>query len=114
MRVKIKVSRERDEENYIKILDALGSVNAIAEDVIRKYLIDKCVERIEKSKRKIEELEKKYECNYAEFIETISNEESLKAVEEKKSSWELDITGWEYWEKELEEWKMRLEVLGSS
>ena len=37
---KIKVSRERDEENYIKILDTLGSVNAIVEDAIRKYLID--------------------------------------------------------------------------
>jgi hypothetical protein len=97
------------EKGYLEILDALGSVNAIVEDAIRKYLIDKCVERIEKSKRKIDELEKKYDCNYAEFIETISNEESLKAVEETKSSWELDITEWEYWEKELEEWKMRLE-----
>lgn len=97
------------EKDYLEILDALGSVNAIVEDAIRKYLIDKCVERIEKSKRKIEEFEKKYNCNYAEFIETISNEESLKEVEETKSSWELDITEWEYWGKELEEWKTRLE-----
>jgi hypothetical protein len=100
--------------DYIKILDALGSVNAIVEDAIRKYLIDRCVERIEKSKRKIEEFEKKYDCNYAEFIERISKEESLKAVEETKSSWELDITEWEYWEKELEEWKIRLEALKRS
>lgn len=95
------------EKDYLEILDALGSVNAIVEDAIRKYLIDKCVERIESSKPKIEEFEKKYDCNYAEFIETISNEESLKEVEETKSSGELDITEWEYWGKELEEWKTR-------
>lgn len=106
---KIKVSRERDEENYIKILDTLGSVDAIVEDAIRKYLIDKCVERIEKSKRKIEDLEKKYDCNYAEFISKISNAEGLKAVEKTSLNWEGDMTEWEYWGNELKEWKARLE-----
>ena len=95
--------------DYIKILDTLGSVNAIVEDAIRKYLIDKCVERIEKSKRKIEELEKKYDCNYAEFISKISNAEGLKAVEKTSLNWEGDMTEWEYWGNELEEWKARLE-----
>jgi len=95
--------------DYIKILDTLGSVNAIVEDAIRKYLIDKCVERIEKSKRKIEELEKKYDCNYAEFISKISNAEELKAVEKTSLNWEGDMTEWEYWGNELKEWKARLE-----
>ncbi|PXF53585.1 MAG: hypothetical protein C4B56_01555 [Candidatus Methanophagaceae archaeon] len=76
---------------------------------IRKYLIDKCVERIEKSKRKIEELEKKYDCNYAEFISKISNAEGLKAVEKTSLNWEGDMTEWEYWGNELKEWKARLE-----
>jgi len=100
--------------DYIKILDALGSVNAIVEDAIRKYLVDKCVERFEKSKRKIEEFEKKYDCNYAEFINKISNAEGLKAVEKTSLNWEGDMTEWEYWGNELKEWKARLELLKSS
>jgi hypothetical protein len=95
--------------DYIKILDALGSVNVIVEDAIRKYLVDKCVERIESSKRKIEEFVEKYNCNYAEFISKISNAEGLKAVEKISLNWEGDMTEWEYWENELKEWKARLE-----
>ncbi|MGB2727938.1 MAG: hypothetical protein WBD09_05615 [Halobacteriota archaeon] len=100
--------------DYIKILGALGSVNAIVEDAIRKYLVDKCVERFEKSKRKIEEFEKRYDCNYAEFISKISNDEGLKAVERISLNWEGDMTEWEYWGNELKEWKARLELLKSS
>ncbi|NQE06586.1 hypothetical protein C5S32_12020 [ANME-1 cluster archaeon GoMg1] len=96
-------------KGYLDILNTLGSADTIVENALRKYLIDKCVERIEKSKRKIVELEKKYDSSYAEFIETISNEEELKGVEKISQDWEGDVTEWEYWEKELEEWKMRLE-----
>ncbi len=95
--------------DYIKILDALGSLDTIVEDAIRKYLIDKCVERIEESKRKIEDFEKKYDCNYADFISKISTAEGLKAVEKTSLNWEGDMTEWEYWENELKEWKARLE-----
>ncbi len=96
-------------KGYLEILNTLGSADAIVENALRKYLIDKCVERIEKSKRKIARLEKKYDSSYAEFIKTISNEERLKGVEKISQDWEGDVTEWEYWEKELEEWKMRLE-----
>ena len=96
-------------KGYLDILKTFGSADTIVEAALRKYLIDKCVERIEKSKRKIEEFERKYDCNYAEFIKTISNEEELKIVEKISPNWEEDMTEWEYWEKELEEWKMRLE-----
>jgi hypothetical protein len=64
----------------LEILKTLGSADTIVEDALRKYLIDKCVEMIEKSKQKIEEFERKYDCNYAEFIRKISNEEELKAI----------------------------------
>jgi len=96
-------------KGYLEILNTLGSADTIVENALRKYLIDKCVERIEKSKRKIVGLEKKYDSSYAEFIKTISNEEGVKGVEKISQEWEGDMTEWEYWEKELEEWKMRLE-----
>jgi hypothetical protein len=96
-------------KGYLEILKTLGSADTVVENAIRKYLIDKSVERIEKSNREIEEFERKYNCSYAEFITKISNEEGLKAVEKISQDWEGDVTEWEYWQKELEEWKMRLE-----
>ena len=95
--------------SYLDLLDAFGSANILLEDAIRKYLVDKCVERIGKSKRKISELEKRYSCNYAEFISKISNAEGSKVVEKISPHWEGDMTEWEYWENELKEWKTRLE-----
>ena len=96
-------------KTYIDLLEALGSANTIVEDAIRKYLIDKSVERVEKSRRKIEEFERRYDSNYAKFIDAISNDEGLKAIEKISPNWEEDMTEWEYWEKELAEWKTRLE-----
>jgi len=96
-------------KGYLELLNSLGCADTAVEDAIRKYLIDKCVERIEKSKREIEEFERKYDCNYAEFITKVSIEDGLKAIEKKSPNWEEDMIAWEYWEKELEEWKMRLE-----
>ncbi len=49
-------------KGYLEILETLGSADTVVESAIRKYLIDKCVERIEKSKREIEEFERKYDC----------------------------------------------------
>ena len=94
---------------YIDILEALGSANTVVEDAIRKYLIYKSVERVEKSRRKIEEFERRYDTNYAKFIDAISNDEGLKAIEKISPNWEEDMTEWEYWEKELAEWKTKLE-----
>lgn len=96
-------------KTYIDLLEALGSANTIVEDAIRKYLIDKSVERVDKSRRKIEQFERKYDCNYARFVEMVSNDEGLKAIEKISPNWEEDMTEWEYWEKELAEWKLRLE-----
>jgi len=98
-------------KGYLEILKTLGlgSADTVVENAIRKYLIDKCVERIEQSKREIGDFERKYDCSYAEFIRKISNEDRLKAIEKISQEWEGDMTEWEYWQKEREEWKMRLE-----
>ena len=39
---------------YLEMLSAIGRVESIVEEAVRKYLIDKCVERLEKAKLKIQ------------------------------------------------------------
>lgn len=93
----------------MEILRTLGGVDSIVEEAIKKYLIDKCVERLEKAKSKIREFEKLYNCPYSDFCSLISDEKQVAKVEKKHPTWEADLAEWEYWQKEFEEWKQKLE-----
>jgi hypothetical protein len=95
--------------NYLEMLSAIGRVESIVEEAVRKYLIDKCVERLEKAKLKIREFEKRYNCQYPDFCLTISDENQLEEIEKNHPTWEADHAEWEYWQKEREEWKAKLE-----
>jgi len=97
--------------NYLEMLSAIGRVESIVEEAVRKYLIDKCVERLEKAKLKIVEFEKRYNCQYPDFCLTISDENQLGKIEKKHPTWEADFVEWEYWQKEREEWKTKLEII---
>ena len=94
---------------YLEILSAIGRVESMVEEAVRKYLIDKCVEILEKAKVKTREFEKRYNCQYSDFYLTISDENQLEKIEKTYPTWEADFTEWEYWQKELEEWKAKLE-----
>ena len=95
--------------NYLEMLSTIGRVESIVEEAVRKYLIDKCVERLEKAKWKIREFEKRYNCQFPDFNLKISDENQLEKIEKKHPTWEADLAEWEYWQKEIEEWKAKLE-----
>lgn len=98
-------------KTYLTFLEAFGSPSILVEDAVRKYVIDKTVERIERSREAIEQFERNYKCDYAHFIGKLSTEDGLKEHEALNPTWEADQLEWEYWIKELEEWKLRLEAI---
>lgn len=91
------------------MLTAIGRVDLIVEEAVRKYLIDKYVERLEKAKRKIREFAERYSCDYPDFNLRLSDERRLAKIEKEHPTWEADKAEWVYWQKELEEWKAKLE-----
>jgi len=96
---------------YLDMMKKIGQVDSIVEEAVKKYLIDKCVERIEKANTKIKEFEILYNCSFSDFIILISHEEQLEKIEKGHPSWEGDHAEWEYWQKELDEWKAKLESI---
>ncbi len=94
---------------YLEMLSAIGRVDSIVEEAVRKYLIDNCVQRVEKAKSKTGEFEKRYNCRYLDFRLTVSDEKQFEKIEKEHPTWEADLEEWEYWQKELEEWKAKLE-----
>ena len=53
--------------------------------------------------------EKRYNCQYPVFCLKISDEKQIEKIEAKHPTWEADNAEWEYRQKELEEWKGKLE-----
>ena len=96
---------------YMEILRTLGGVDSIVEEAVKKYLIDKCVERLEKAKSKIREFEKLYDCPYSDFCSLISDEKQVAKVEKKHPTWEADFNVWETYVEELQRWKNRVTKL---
>ncbi len=94
---------------YLEMLSKIGRVDTIVEEAVRKYLIDRCIERLEKAKPKLREFEKRYNCRYPDFCLKISDENQIEKIEKEHPTWEADYAEWEYWQKELEEWKAKLE-----
>lgn len=94
---------------YLEMLSKIGRVDSIVEEAVRKYLIDRCVERLEKAKPRIGEFEERYNCQYPDFCLKISDENQFEKIEEEHPTWEADYAEWEYWQKEFEEWKAKLE-----
>jgi hypothetical protein len=94
---------------YMEMLRTIGGVDSIVEEAVRKYLIDKCVEKLEKAKSRIREFEKRYSCSYRDFCLMISDENQIEKVDQEHPTWEADLAEWEYWRKEFEEWKLKLE-----
>lgn len=94
---------------YLEMLSAIGRVDSILEEAVRKYLIDKYVERLEKAKPRVREFEKRYSCKYSDFCLIRADEDKFKKIEKKHPTWEEDNAEWEYWQKEFEEWKAKLE-----
>jgi hypothetical protein len=94
---------------YLEMLTAIGQSESIVDEAVRKYIIDKCVERLEAAKGKIREFERHYHCQYADFALAISDENRLKKIEKQHPTWEADNLEWEYWQNEFEEWKAKLE-----
>ena len=94
---------------YLEMLRAIGRVDSVVEEAVRKYLIDTCVERLEKAKSKTREFETLYNCEYPDFHPRLSDEKQFKKIEKEHPTWEADSAEWEYWEKEFTEWKAKLE-----
>jgi hypothetical protein len=94
---------------YLDMLRSIGRVDSIVEEAVRKYLIDKYVEKVEKAKVKVKEFEKRYDCRYEDFCIMRTDENQFEKIEKEHPTWEADNAEWEYWQKELEEWKAKLE-----
>ncbi|MBI5305394.1 MAG: hypothetical protein HY868_24910 [Chloroflexi bacterium] len=94
----------------LNVAKKFGDVDTVIADALRRYAIDRCVERIESARARIRGYEKKYGVEYAVFARQVQTDAKfLRRVETKNSLWEEDALEWKYRLDEVEEWTATLE-----
>ncbi len=91
--------------DLLKIAKKFGDPNTIVSDALRRYTIERCVERIELARAKIRAYEKKYRVAYPVFARQVKTDSQfLRRAEAKNPAWEADAMEWQYRLAEVEEW----------
>ena len=103
-----KVLEMKDE--WVKTASLFGDVETVVTDALRRYAVDKCIQKIEQARAKVKLYESKYECDYDTFsLKVQTDDDFLRRVEKINPVWEEDAMEWDYRLKELAEWMQKLE-----
>lgn len=103
-----KVLEMKDE--WVKTASLFGDVETVITDALRRYAVDKCIQKIEQARAKIKIYESRYGCDYDTFsLKVQTDEDFLRRVEKINPVWEEDTMEWDYRLKELAEWMQKLE-----
>lgn len=96
-------------QDLLSIAKRFGDVDTVVSDAVRRYAIDRSVERIEAARAKVRAYEKQYGITYASFAQKIQTDAmSLRRVESKNPLWEEDAMEWKHGVEEVEEWTRTL------
>ena len=97
-------------DEWVKTARLFGDVETVMADALRRYAIDKCIQKIEQARAKIKVYESRYECDYNTFsLKVQTDEDFLRRVEKINPVWEEDAMEWDYRLKETAEWMQKLE-----
>ncbi len=99
-------------KDLLNVARLFGDVDTVVSDAVRRYAIDRSVERIESARSRIRDYEQKYGVTYRVFAQKIQTDARfLQRVESKYPLWEEDAIEWKYRSEEVEEWTKTLESI---
>jgi len=100
------------QENLVELLRPLGSLETIVATALRRYAVDRCLEKIEQAERRIVLYEQRYACDYESFNQRICTDSTfLDEINRTHPTWEADATEWIYRIEEAQEWRERSEKI---
>jgi len=100
-------------EEYARLLEPLGNLEEAVETALRRYAIERIVEKIAELRRRERKWQAKYGCDYDTFVRrTASDEEFVCHIEQTISkTWELDLAEWEFCHQGVRDWSQHLQAL---
>ena len=98
-------------DKFTEILASFGDLQESVNAAVQRYTIEQITTKVNELRRKDEELQKKYSVDYSAFIKrTSEDEEFVKNIESNiNKTWEVDLAGWEFCHKGIEDWTKKLQ-----
>ena len=98
------------QERFDQCRKKIGDVDAVVSEAVRRYAIERCIERVETARTKIRAYEQQYGATYPVFARRVrADAKYLRRVESKNPIWEEDAMEWKYRLEEADEWTETLE-----
>ena len=99
-------------KDLLNVARLFGDVDTVVSEAVRRYAIDRSVERIESARSKIRSYEQSYGVAYKVFAQKIQTDARfLQRMESKHPLWEEDAIEWKYRSEEVAEWTKTLESI---
>ena len=98
---------------FVELLSVLGDLESEVDDALRRYILDRASERMERCREEIRYFEQVYGHSFEDFAAALASEDSplLDEIERHHPTWEADYNTWETYAQEFERWKKRVSDL---
>ena len=94
--------------------DVLAPLEQSVDDALRRLATERANRQIAELQLKVKRWEDKYKCSYELFAyRTATDELYVKELNANSATaqWEADLTAWEFYATELDEWRKRLQSI---
>ncbi len=97
------------QDNMLELVQTLGEPATVVPAAVRRYVVDRALQRVEAAEERVRAYAKRYRMDYATFNQRVTLDEAfLDRLNQEHPVWEADAIEWAQWTEEVELWRERL------
>lgn len=97
------------QDNMLELVQTLGEPATVVPAAVRRYVIDRSLQRLEAAEERVRAYSRRYEMDYATFNHRVTLDQAyLDRLNTAFPLWESDAIEWAQWTEEVELWRARL------
>lgn len=97
------------QDNMLELVQALGEPATVVPAAVRRYVVDRSLQRLEAAEERVRTYDQRYEMDYATFNRRVTLDEAfLDLLNREHPLWEADAIEWAQRAEEVELWRERL------
>ena len=93
----------------LELVQTLGEPATVVPAAVRRYVVDRSLQRLEAAEERVRAYSQRYEMDYAKFNRRVALDQAfLDRLNQEHPLWEADAIEWAQWTEEVELWCERL------
>jgi hypothetical protein len=97
------------QDNMLELVQVLGEPATVVPAAVRRYIVDRSLQRLETAEERVRAYSQRYEMDYATFNRRVTLDQAyLDQLNAVYPLWESDAIEWAHWAEEVELWRERL------